>query len=286
VDQVGDEQQRQERRPTARSARRSSLRPSQEQGKSRSQSPDVVEHDVAHARRRERLRDVAALLGGGLGEAAAQLRAARVDAELASRSRVDEPQLAAFGSSCSRGSRISTAITSCRPASWSSGRASRGSAEVGDETTSERCRASASVRRIASPSERRADPVLVGRLASRAARRAARSGRVAPGARARARLASPNVRRRAGCRAASPRARSRSRLLRDVGLAPVGGAERIDGDVSSDEPGDEHALGVLHADVRLAGPRGDVPVDLAHVVARHVRPDLRELAAVAEEGER
>ena len=40
---------------------------------------------------------------------------------------------------------------------------------------------------------------------------------------------------------------------------------------------------MLHADVRLAGPRGDVPVDLAHVVAERVRADLRELASLPEE---
>src|SRR6185436_10157470 len=36
------------------------------------------------------------------------------------------------------------------------------------------------------------------------------------------------------------------------------------------------------ADVRDGGPRGDVPVDAPHVVARLVRADLRELGAAAQ----
>ena len=71
--------------------------------------------------------------------------------------------------------------------------------------------------------------------------------------------------------------------LRDVGLAPVGRAEVHRRRRVEDEPRHEHALGVLHADVRLAGARGHVPVDLPHVVAEDVRPDLRELAALAEQ---
>src|SRR5581483_6460449 len=38
------------------------------------------------------------------------------------------------------------------------------------------------------------------------------------------------------------------------------------------------------AHVRFSGARGDVPLDLAHVVARHVRAHLRELRALAEDG--
>ena len=39
----------------------------------------------------------------------------------------------------------------------------------------------------------------------------------------------------------------------------------------------------MDANVRLAGARGDVPVDQAHVVARQVRPDLCELGAAPED---
>ena len=50
-----------------------------------------------------------------------QLRAARVDAQLAARLRVDEPEVAEVGERAARaGSRISTAITSCRAARRSS----------------------------------------------------------------------------------------------------------------------------------------------------------------------
>src|SRR5581483_1564158 len=59
-----------------------------------------------------------------------------------------------LGSSCSRRSRISTAITSWRPARSSSGRRqSRGPRKSETRTTSERWRASVSARRSASPSE-------------------------------------------------------------------------------------------------------------------------------------
>src|SRR6185436_314909 len=67
--------------------------------------------------------------------------------------------------------------------------------------------------------------------------------------------------------------------LRDVGLPPLGCAELHRRRRVEDEPRDEHALGLLDAHVRLGRPRGDVPVDLPDVVARDVRPDLRELAA-------
>jgi hypothetical protein len=59
-----------------------------------------------------------------------------------------------FGSSCSRGSRISTAITSCRPASWSRGLRQSGVPRQSETTTtSEALVASAPVRRNASPRE-------------------------------------------------------------------------------------------------------------------------------------
>ena len=72
--------------------------------------------------------------------------------------------------------------------------------------------------------------------------------------------------------------------LGDVGFPPLGGPERHRRRGVVDEPGDEHALGELDADVRLARARGDVPVDPADVVARLVRPDLVQLAAEPGEG--
>ena len=59
--------------------------------------------------------------------------------------------------------------------------------------------------------------------------------------------------------------------LGDVGLAPLGRAERHRRRGVEDEPRHEHALGELDADVRLPGARGDVPVDPADVVAGLVR---------------
>ena len=57
----------------------------------------------------------------------------------------------------------------------------------------------------------------------------------------------------------------------------------IEAEQSKHEPGDEHALGELDADVRRAGARGDVPVDSADVVAGLVGPYLVELGADAGE---
>ena len=68
----------------------------------------------------------------------------------------------------------------------------------------------------------------------------------------------------------------------DVGLAAIGRAEAHRGRLVEHHPGDEHALGELHPDVRLARARGHVPVDQADVVTRLVGPYLRELAAAPE----
>ena len=65
--------------------------------------------------------------------------------------------------------------------------------------------------------------------------------------------------------------------LRDVGFPSIGRSElHRDGGVE-DEPRDEHALGEVDADMRLARARGRVPVDPANIVARNVRPHHREL---------
>ena len=71
------------------------------------------------------------------------------------------------------------------------------------------------------------------------------------------------------------------RALGDVGLAAVGGAEAHRGRGVEQQPGRERALRDVHAHVRLARARGDAPVDLAHVVAELVGPDLRELGAAS-----
>jgi hypothetical protein len=68
--------------------------------------------------------------------------------------------------------------------------------------------------------------------------------------------------------------------FRDVGLAPVGGAELHRRRGVEHEPADEHTLGEVLAYVRLAGPGRDVPVDSPHVVAGDVRSDLGQLGPV------
>ena len=74
-----------------------------------------------------------------------------------------------------------------------------------------------------------------------------------------------------------------SDALRDVGLAPIRGAERHRHRRVEDDPADEHALGEVHADVRLPRPGGDVPVNVADVVlAGHVGANLGQLGAAAE----
>ena len=68
----------------------------------------------------------------------------------------------------------------------------------------------------------------------------------------------------------------------DVPLAPVGRPEGHRRGRVEQQPGLDRPLGDVDADVRLAGPGGDVPVDPANVVSEHVRPHLGELGAVAE----
>ena len=67
----------------------------------------------------------------------------------------------------------------------------------------------------------------------------------------------------------------------DVGLAAVCGSEVHRRRRVEQEPRHELALGEVDAHVRKAGARGDVPLDLPHVVSRLVRAQLCELDAVA-----
>ena len=74
--------------------------------------------------------------------------------------------------------------------------------------------------------------------------------------------------------------------LGDVGLQPVGGAERHRRGEVDDEPGREDPLGHLQAHVRDTGARARRGVELAHVVAELVGAQLRELGAAAHAGRR
>ena len=72
--------------------------------------------------------------------------------------------------------------------------------------------------------------------------------------------------------------------FRDVGLPSVGRTELHRRGRVEHEPGHEHTLGEVHAHMRLAGARSDVPVDVPHVVHRRdVGPHLRELRSLPEE---
>ncbi len=68
----------------------------------------------------------------------------------------------------------------------------------------------------------------------------------------------------------------------DVGLAPVGGAERHRWRHVQEEPGRQRSLGNVDPDVGHRRPGSDVPVDPPDVVTRLVRPDLGELGAAAQ----
>ena len=138
---------------------------------------------------------------------------------------------------------------------------------------------------------------------ARERRRRATSARPARGpARAAARRAAPS-RPRPPCRGGRGRRvagrrtwRRASRLPRRTAKWPTASAtpsatshlrrsavpKVIDAEVSSSSHVSTRPLGDVHAHVRLAGARGDVPVDQPDVVAEHVRPHLRELGAVAE----
>ena len=69
----------------------------------------------------------------------------------------------------------------------------------------------------------------------------------------------------------------------DVGLAPRRGPEGHRRRHVEHDPGHEHPLREVDADVRLGRPRGDVPVDQPDVVAGDVRAHLRELRPAAEQ---
>jgi hypothetical protein len=70
----------------------------------------------------------------------------------------------------------------------------------------------------------------------------------------------------------------------DVGLAPLGRPERHRRRRVEQEPAGQGSLGHVEPDVGLTGPRRDVPVDPAYVVARLVRAHLSQLGAEPERG--
>ena len=230
-------------------------------------------------------REVAPLGLGRLREACAQPRAARVDPDVASGLGVDQPELAGVDELLlarvadldrdhlvPRGELEHRRVPVARPAevgddhheralACDRGRATDGLAERGraDATPDARCSSRSVARRPSKPSR----PCRTG------------SHRSAP---------SPKVITPSRFPRRVDRWPKRDRhALGEVGLPAVGGAEEHRRRRVEHEPGDEHPLGELDAHVRLAGPRGDRPVDHPDVVARHVPPDHRQLGAVPEQ---
>lgn len=72
--------------------------------------------------------------------------------------------------------------------------------------------------------------------------------------------------------------------LGDVGLEPLGGAEGHRGRQVECDPGGERSLGNVQAHVRLSGTGSGGGVEVADVVADHVRAQLRELEARPDPG--
>ena len=174
-------------------------------------------------------------------------------------------------------------MTSCLLASSSSFlRQSRRPRKSDTTTTSERWRASAFVRATASPSD-------VGPSCSSSGSSPKRGQQPDEPDAALPRRQHARVRVSEGHDAepvSAPRRQVADREgdpFRDVGLAAVGGPELHRDRRVDHEPADEDALRERDAHVRLVRPRGDVPVDAAHIVARHVRADERELGAFAVE---
>ena len=227
------------------------------------------------ARVADRGGDRLALRRGGPGEALAHAARARVDLDLAAGLRVDEPQVA------HRRQRLLARVAHLDGEHAVAGaeRAQRAfpvalAAEVGDDDD-EAARAGGVARAAQRAPRARSRPRRRAR-ARRAAARACRAARRGPGAAGR--RAGPRRRRRdaepvaAAGRDVADRERD---ALGDVGLAPVGGAEAHRGRHVEHEPGGQRPLGDVDAHVRLLQPGGDVPVDVADVVARAGRPGSR-----------
>ncbi len=249
----------------------------------RSQSPEVERTTWRTPSERERPGEAAPLLGGGGGEPGAELRVPRVDAELPAGLGVDEPELTGIRqlllarvADLDGEDVVAAGELEHRPAPVER------AAEVGDDDD-ERPLA----RDRPGPGQRLAERRGPDRRASASSspRRAASSptrptrpwrGGIVRGLGVAERDDAEPV--AAAGRDVADRDRD---ALRHVGLAAVGGAEPHRRRRVEHEPGGQDALGDVHAHVRLAGPGGHVPVDPADVVAVGVRPDLRELGAVA-----
>ena len=239
------------------------------------------EHDVVGAGAAQRAADLVALGGGGRGEAVADASLARC------RRGPGGPSPGRPARGRRRGRAAARAGRRSRPPSRRGGRAaacsgpsqSRSPRKSETITTSPRWRPSAAAL-LERAARARSRPRLRPR-ARGAARPAARAGRSRPW-RGRMIRGSP-----------PPNASTPSRLPRRVATWPTASAtpsatsalrrsavpNAIEADDVEHEPGRQRPLADVHAHVRLLQPRRRVPVDVAHVVAREVRADHRQLGA-------
>ena len=239
---------------------------------------------MADAERRQLLRDLLPLRGRRRREALAQLRVRGVDAELAAGLGIDEPELADVRQRLL--ARVADLdrehVVAARELEQRRAPVAR-AAEVGDDGDER-----ALLRHPRHQPERRAER---GRTASLEHRllpqreQQPEHPRPAGARRDRPRLLVAEGDEAEPVAAAAGEVAERERdPFGHVGLPPLGGAERHRRRDVEREPGHEHALGEVDADVGLAGPRGHVPLDPADVVAGHVGTHLGELAALAEHG--
>jgi len=232
----------------------------------------------------ERSGERATLVGGGSGEAMPELCIARVDPQLAPVFRVDQPELTKIGKRLL----ARVADLDCDDIVSSSEPEERdapifGAAEVGDHQherplpCSSACPGERLTQRCAADWQARfVEPFL--------AQRAEQPEQPCPALsrRCRPRLSiperdDPEPVTAAGCNMTD----RKGDALRDVGLTPVRCTEAHRRRRVEHQPGNEDALRKVDADMRLAGARGHVPVDLADVVSRDIRPHLSELCSGA-----
>ncbi len=238
------------------------------------------EHEMVGARAPQRRGDLGAVGRGGGLEAAAHLAPARVDDDLAPGLGVDHPHVAGRRQlQLARIAHLDREHAVARAQRAQPGLPVARAAEVRHDhhepaRAGERARAGASRRRATSrPRRRRAGSARSSASSpsspSRPWRgRSTRGSRAAEGDHAQA--------------VAAPRrdmADGEAHALRHVGLAPQRGAEGHRRRDVEHEPCRHRALADVHAHVRLAHPRGHVPVDVADVVARLVGADQRQLGA-------
>ena len=241
------------------------------------------EHVVAHAERgqaRARARSRSSAAAGA--KRVAQPSAARVHAHQPAGLGSTSQSSPTFGSSCSR---WIADLDRQHVVRGRRARAAAGASRGGRGSRRRRRPASAGARarpRASAPRRARSRPP-----GPRTARRGApKAGRPAP---------SGPAAEAAPVGSSSPNVTMPSRFPRRVATWPIAIATPsatsalrrsavpncIEGEVSSTSQVTSTRSARCLADVRLARAGGDVPVDAPDVVARHVRPDLRELGAVA-----